>query len=258
VIAALHGFNDYSNAFAAPAEDWRARGIATYAIDQRGFGAAPHRGLWPGTEALARDAADFVETLKERHPDTPVFMLGLSMGAAVSLVALARHRPLVDGVILAAPATWGGPALNRFYWTTLWLSAHTMPWLTVTGRSLGRQASDNIEVLKALGRDPLVIKETRMDAIYGLVELMGEALVAAGRLNEPALLLYGEKDEIIPRHAFEALVARLPADGADYRRVVVYPDGWHLLLRDLGARRVRDDVAEFVLNMKGKNVAADN
>ncbi|HEX3417540.1 MAG TPA: alpha/beta hydrolase, partial [Stellaceae bacterium] len=56
VILALHGFNDYSNAFDGPADAWAKRGIATYAYDQRGFGAAPERGFWPGRAALAADA----------------------------------------------------------------------------------------------------------------------------------------------------------------------------------------------------------
>ena len=40
----LHGFGDYSiNAFDLPAPLFTARGVAIYAYDQRGFGAAPHR-----------------------------------------------------------------------------------------------------------------------------------------------------------------------------------------------------------------------
>ena len=56
VILALHGFNDYSDAFEGPGEVWANRGIATYAFDQRGFGAAPGHGLWAGAEQLAGDA----------------------------------------------------------------------------------------------------------------------------------------------------------------------------------------------------------
>ena len=247
VIAALHGFNDYSNAFREPAIDWAAKGIATYAPDQRGFGRAPHRGLWAGAETMARDAADLLTALRRRHPGTPLFLLGESMGGAVALETMARFRPAVDGVVLLAPATWGGPALNPFYNFSLWFAAHTTPWATFTGRGLKRQASDNIEMLKALGRDPLVIKETRVDTIYGLVGLMGRALEAAPDFDAPALILYGRNDEIIPPGAFEALLARLPERPSAERRVAIYDTGWHMLLRDLGAARVRDDVGAFVL-----------
>ncbi|HZT51979.1 MAG TPA: alpha/beta hydrolase, partial [Stellaceae bacterium] len=54
-ILAVHGFNDYSKAFAGPAEEWAKHGIATYAYDQRGFGQAPDRGFWVGTGRLDRD-----------------------------------------------------------------------------------------------------------------------------------------------------------------------------------------------------------
>ena len=57
VVAALHGFNDYSKAFEDRATAWAARGIVTYAFDQRGFAAGPEPGIWAGTEAMTDDMA---------------------------------------------------------------------------------------------------------------------------------------------------------------------------------------------------------
>ncbi len=48
ILIALHGFNDYRNFFATAGGWFAERGIQSYAYDQRGFGAAPNRGLWPG------------------------------------------------------------------------------------------------------------------------------------------------------------------------------------------------------------------
>ncbi len=42
VILAVHGFNDYSNAFDESAKEWAKDGIETYAYDQRGFGETPY------------------------------------------------------------------------------------------------------------------------------------------------------------------------------------------------------------------------
>ena len=111
VILALHGFNDYSNAFEDPGDAWATRGIATYAYDQRGFGAAPERGLWPGRAALAADAATASQMLRRLYPGVPLYLLGDSMGGAVAVVAMTGESgtpvPDVDGVILTAPAVWG-------------------------------------------------------------------------------------------------------------------------------------------------------
>ena len=76
VILALHGFGDYSNAFAMPAPLWAERGIATYAFDQRGFGGAPGRGLWPGAEWLAADAIAASRLLRQTYPGAPQFQPG--------------------------------------------------------------------------------------------------------------------------------------------------------------------------------------
>jgi alpha-beta hydrolase superfamily lysophospholipase len=64
VILALHGFNDYSNAFTGPAMAWRKRGVATYAYDQRGFGRAPDRGRWVGTWRLDTDLTEASRVLR--------------------------------------------------------------------------------------------------------------------------------------------------------------------------------------------------
>jgi alpha-beta hydrolase superfamily lysophospholipase len=247
VILAVHGFNDYSNAFTAPGGFLAERGIATYAFDQRGFGEAPHRGLWPGGQAMVRDLADVARILRQRHAGTPFYLLGDSMGAAVVLAAMAaRSPPEVDGVILVAPAVWAREVMNPLQSGALWLAAHTVPWLKLTGRSLKIRASDNIEMLRALAQDPLVIKETRIDAIFGLINLMDRAMEAAPRVSVPALVLYGDNDEVIPSGPILELLGRLPTASAPRWGAAFYERGFHMLLRDLQAEVVLEDVIAWI------------
>lgn len=245
IILALHGFNDYANAFATSGEYFAKHGIAVYAYDQRGFGAAPYHGLWPGTDRLVNDLDDVAGLLRRKYPQTPLFLLGESMGGAVIMAASARVHLQVDGLILVAPAVWGGstmPLLNRI---SLFLTAHTMPWLTLSGRGLHIKPSDNIEMLRALSRDPLVIKETRVDAIYGVSDLMDEALVVAAGLKEPFLLLYGAQDEVIPQNAMTEAIRSLPQDHVAPQTVAHYEHGYHMLLRDLKAEIPLGDIVAW-------------
>src|SRR3546814_5012683 len=90
------------------------------------------------------------------------------MGGAVVVAALAGPQPPeAAGAILVAPAVWGRSTMPFHQRAALWLSARLFPSARFSGRGLGIQASDNIEMLRALGRDPLFIKETRVDAIHG-------------------------------------------------------------------------------------------
>ncbi|HEY3910625.1 MAG TPA: alpha/beta fold hydrolase [Stellaceae bacterium] len=251
VILALHGFNDYSNAFAAPGTAWAKDGIATYAYDQRGFGAAPKRGRWPGRAALATDAATACGILRRRYPGVPLYLLGESMGGAVAVIAMTGESgtpvPNVDGVILAAPAVWGRPTMGLIPRIALAVTVRLAPGLTLTGRGLHIRASNNIPMLRALARDPLVIKDTRVDTIWGLVNLMDAALAAAPRLRAPLLLMYGAKDEIIPKRPIRRFVRSLPHDPAGRRSLAYYPHGYHMLMRDLDGPMVAADVAGWVL-----------
>lgn len=252
VVIALHGFNDYRNFFAAPGAWFARRGIQSYAYDQRGFGEAPKRGLWPGEQALADDLKAAVHAVRRRHPGVPLFLLGESMGGAVIMTAMTGSQPpAVDGVILVAPGVWGRASMPWYQTTALWLAVHTLPGGQVTGRNLGIKPSDNIEMLKALGRDPLVIKQTRIDAVYGLVNLMDRAMVSASSLHAPALVLYGAKDQLIPPPAIREMTERLPASPAGRRRVVYYPDGYHMLLRDMQAETVWRDIAAWMDDPRG-------
>jgi len=111
---------------------------------------------------------------------------------------------------------------------------------------LGRQASDNIALLRANARDPLFIKNTRIDAIAGLTDLMDQALAAAGRLRVPTLYLYGRHDQIIPSEPTRAAVRAAAAAGGGRFRFALYDGGWHIVLRDRQAAVVLADVAAFL------------
>ncbi len=246
VILALHGFNDHSTFIAPAAERWREQGIATYAYDQRGFGEAANRGLWAGAETYARDALDLLALLGARYPGRPLYLLGESMGGAIAIAAMTeREVPEVSGVILAAPAVRSRQTLPLTYRWSLALMSHSLPWLALKPTGVPVQASDNIEALRALGRDPLVLKRTRMDSVHGLVDLMDLAQERALVFKRPVLLLYGKKDELVPAEAVDLLWARLPDTGEERRRAL-YPEGWHLLFKDLQAEVVIDDVAAWV------------
>jgi alpha-beta hydrolase superfamily lysophospholipase len=193
---------------------------------------------------MRQDLSDFVDVARARHPGVPVFVLGESMGGAVVLSALASPAPpQAAGFILVAPAVWGWRALPFSYRATLWMAAHVLPGKSFTGGGLKIVPSDNIEMLRANGRDPLFIKNTRTDAIYGLVNLMGDALEASSHVERgPVLFVYGGRDQIIPKSATEAAIAGL-GGRAEIKR---YDEGYHMLLRDLHAEPRWADVADWI------------
>lgn len=245
ILLALHGFNDSRDALELPAPVFAGSGIAVFAPDQRGFGAAPLRGRWPGDGAMQADAASMLRQLRARYPGVPLYAMGESMGGAVMMtLAASAAAPPVDGWILISPAVWGRQEMNAGMRAGLWLVSHTLPGLSVTGGEIKLRvvASDNRDALVRLGRNPLTIRRTRFDTLRGLTDLMDEAQAAAARLPAHVLALYGEKDVIIPAHAAARAWRHMPADV----RRGLYPSGYHMLLRDRGRESVIADIVAWI------------
>ena len=244
VVVALHGFNDHKGSYAPFGAYAARRGVRVEAYDQAGFGARDRPGIWAGTERLVQDLHEHVRDARRRYPGVPVYVLGESMGSAVAIVAAAAPDvPPIDGVILTSPAVWGGQDLPQGYRTTLAILAALVPPLKVTGGHFDILASDNIDMLRALGRDPLYIRSTRIDAVAGLVRLMDQAWADGPALRQRLLVLRGARDEVVS-----------PRIQADFVRELRDPDcltatylnGWHLLLRDLQRQRVFDDILAWI------------
>ncbi|MEO1427129.1 MAG: alpha/beta fold hydrolase, partial [Pseudomonadota bacterium] len=253
ILIAVHGMNDYAHAFAGAGAAWSAAGLTVYAYDQRSFGRNHRAGSpWPGTAQLVLDLQAMVTAVRAHHPGVPVFVLGHSMGGALAMAANRTDRstaamPLADGVILAAPAIWGGARMPLAYRMTLSIAATFAPGKTLTGARAARQSTDNIPILRGMQADPFVVKETPLRTIAGLVRLMGRANQSAHHQQGEVLFLMGCRDELVPVNDL-ADVARTISDTLPTQTTMIaYPAGWHLLFRDLQAHRVWTDVADWVL-----------
>ena len=253
IVLGVHGFNDYSKSFERLAQHLVTETQATvYAYDQRGFGANPQPGVWPGSQELINNLRHIAAQLRERYPDLPLTVIGESMGGAVLLVAASESPGLsADQLILKAPAVWGAQSMPFYQRLSLYTMNLIAPEMSFTGRglsSLGIRPTDDPEVSRDLSRDPLVIKATRVSSLAGVTELMGRAQSQTNLPPQRTLLLYGLRDRIIPPQPVcdwltnlnSAASATLKAD------VIVYKEGWHMLTRQLSARETLEDIAHWI------------
>lgn len=248
VIVGAHGFDDYVRAFDGAAYQWADDGIIVYAYDQRGFGATDQPGIWAGTDTLVSDLTTVVRLVGLRHPDLPLVVVGESMGAAAAMIAAVREPDLpAEGLVLVAPAVWSN-GLAPFYqrWGRA-IAVNLVPGLVVSGNGLNLVPTDNIDLLREMAADPLVLKENRLDTVDGLLTMMGEAFTVSDQVGLPTLVLYGDNETIVPEAPIRALVAEL-RDAGGAVTLAFYPDGYHMLLRDLSADVPVQDIAAWTLD----------
>ena len=247
VIIGLHGMNDYGEATFYLMGPWFAeRGIAVFAYDARGFGRSPDRGVWGGQALMTEDVRTAVNVARGMYPNATLAIVGDSMGSAEAIATFGQpNAPHIDRLVLTAPAVWGWSTMPTLYSLTLWMSAHTFPWQPVTpprGVVAHITPSDNVAMLQHIGRDRNMLFSTRIDALYGLVSLMETASRHTANLTGDVAFLYGAHDQIIPRASAARAASHLPSSA----RTAVYPDGYHMLIRDLDREVVYNDILSFI------------
>lgn len=252
VVVGVHGMSDYAGAFHMAAPYWAARGVTTYAYDQRGFGRSPNKGYWPEEELLRQDLRTAVDVARKRHPDAIITVVGISMGASVAMTAFGSDDPpKADRLILSGPGLRGWGAINPLYRVSLLASAYANPgWIVVPPAGLIKiEPSDNNAMLRRTWSDPHMTYENRIDQVYGLVNLMENAHWATARLPKtlPILVSYGAKDIVIPQNGVERTAKLLPPNA----RTVYYTNGYHMLERDLQAEKVHADYLAFMRDPEG-------
>ncbi|MGG6429142.1 alpha/beta fold hydrolase [Acetobacter ghanensis] len=242
VVLALHGFNDSRDAWESSAPSLAGQGVTLVAPDVRGFGGAPMRGGWAGSARLVADVREEAAQIEHEHPGVPLYLMGESMGGAILMALMADpFAPHVAGTILLAPAVWD---LGWGADIPLDVLARVFPKRLVTGRELPVHvvASDNRAALIRLYYDPLTLRETRLEALRGLVMLMRRAAHAAPHLHGPILCLYGDQDQLVPPQAMAQVWRVLPV----HVRLDLVTGGHHLLLRDRNGVAALNDIASWI------------
>ncbi|MHA7899974.1 MAG: alpha/beta fold hydrolase [Henriciella sp.] len=247
VIVGVHGMNDYANAFHMAAPYWAEHGVKTYAYDQRGFGRSYGRGEWPDEASMREDLRTAVDLVRAKYPDTTLAVVGISMGGAMTMTAFGSDRPPegVDRVVLSGPGLRGWGAIPVIQRIALWTSVRVRPgWVVRPPRFVKIEPSDNVEMLQRLWADPMGLKTNKIEQVHGVVSLMENAHRATPDLPSdiPTLLTYGAKDIVIPERGVKRTARKLP----EHVRTAYYPDGYHMLLRDLQAETVFQDVLAFL------------
>lgn len=241
-VVLVHGYGEHSGRYDAPAQRLTARGLAVCAYDQRGYG---HSG---GPTALPRAFDEYVADLhaiawhvRSEYPDFPLFLMGHSMGGAVTLLYVLGHDAAPAGLVLSSPMIQlPTPRLMQDASGLLGYLAPALPTAPLDP--------------DAISRDPAVVEAVKNDPLCysGLIKARtGAAMVHATRriqaqmhrLARPFFVFHGTADRLTDPDGSRALARR--ARSAD-KTLRLYDGFYHESFRDPGGERVLEDVADWL------------
>jgi alpha-beta hydrolase superfamily lysophospholipase len=202
IVVAIHGTTLHGGTFDAIARNLAMQGYVVYAPDLRGFGRWNTRADRIDHEAdFFKSRADLVKlinTAKRDHPNLPVFSMGESVGANLSLWLASIAPDLISGVILSGtcitrhldlcPPMFVDAARAMF---ALHLQVKTRPYVR-------RFLSEDPEVLKAYMDDPNTRKTMCLAESLGSLHVNKSTLWFADHIpaTMPILVFNGTKDRM--------------------------------------------------------------
>jgi len=238
----LHGFGDHSGRYAEPAAWFAERGLAVYALDQRGHGRSPgKRGHVSRFAQFLSDVAA-LRKLAAQEQAGPQLLLGHSFGGAVALRYLETEPEGLAGAIVSSPfldVAMPVPAWKRLVASAL---VEVLPSLPVaTGLDLAHLSTDPA-VGQAAKSDPLYHRVMTPRA-WREIRAAQAAVRAEGRhIRVPLLLLLAGDDRLVSRPASEAFARSLAGDVT----VKTYEGFYHEIFNEPHRARVFRDVEPWL------------
>jgi len=244
VVIVVHGLNEHSGRYSEVATRLSGHGYAVYAMDLRGHGKSQGaRLLVRSFDEYLADLELYLDRVRRREPDRPLFLLGHSMGGAIVALLAITRQPDVRGLVLSVPAVLIGGSVFPLLRRLAPLVSRLFPRLRIM--RLG---------YRMLSRDPQVVEQFKSDPLvyHGRfpVRTGTEILRAAGRiqgqmeaLKLPLLLLHGTADRVTDPAGSRRLYAR--AGSAD-KTLKLYEGLYHDLLHEPEKDQVTADLIEWL------------
>jgi alpha-beta hydrolase superfamily lysophospholipase len=244
VIVVAHGLAEHGGRYETLARELVQRNFAVYAVDHRGHGrSSGPRANIERFAHLVSDFCTFTGRCSRQHLDTPVFMLGHSMGGAVAFASALRLQHSLRGLVLSAPALATGQSVSRLQETFARLLAVVAPnvgALTLPADAVSRDPA----VVARYQADPLVHhKAIPARTLVELLDAMQGFPASAPRLLLPMLVLHGTADKLVP------LAANRPvyqAFGTRDRVVKLYDGLYHEVFNEPEREMVTADLLRWL------------
>ncbi|EMJ95561.1 putative lysophospholipase [Leptospira kirschneri str. JB] len=252
-----HGFGEHSGRYANLVRYFSKSDINFYSFDMRGHGNSDgKRGHSDSFDLYVRDLADFVsEVLKREHKER-FFLLGHSLGGAITLRYSQEgiNQDNILGLILGSPALMVRmdfrKKLKKF---AAGILSKISPSSVVDAELDLQYLSHDPEVIESYKQDPLVHGKVSLKMGTELLEIGPKLIKKANVLRCPVLILHGQEDGLVDVNGSTELYKNLIYRN---KRIKIYPGFYHELMNEFPEHRemVLNDIQTFLETIQREKI----
>ncbi len=212
-VLLVHGLGEHAGRYGELAAHLHQWGFAVRAYDQQGHGQSEGaRGDMLRAGSLQADLCRVIDDTRQRPAlaNTPLILLGHSMGGLVVARTLAERLRPVDAAVLSSPALGAFP--NFFQKMLLASLPRVLPHLRVDNGLKTEFVARDPDVVKAYKADPMVHRRISAGLAAWILTQGDQTLRDAPQWQVPTLLLYAGQDKLVNAQASAYFAQSAPAD----------------------------------------------
>ncbi|XP_040595059.1 monoglyceride lipase isoform X3 [Mesocricetus auratus] len=232
LIFVSHGAGEHCGRYDELAQMLKGLDMMVFAHDHVGHGQSEgERMVVSDFQVFVRDVLQHVDTIQKDYPEVPVFLLGHSMGGAISILAAAERPTHFSGMVLISPLVLANPESA----STFKVLAAKVLNLVLPNMSLGRIDSSvlsrNKSEVDIYDSDPLICR-AGVKVCFGIQLLNAVSRVerAMPKLTLPFLLLQGSADRLCDSKGAYLL---MESSRSQDKTLKMYEGAYHVLHKEL-------------------------
>ena len=254
VILALHGGMAHGGDYATPALYFRERGIATVSYDLCGHTGQVRVDI-PGFAVFLNDTALFLQWVRTHYPNTPIFLMGHSMGALVAThleLGPFSHQTDIRGVVLSSPYFVNAVKVPKIMVTFAATLARMLPRAKVPMESFTPFLTHDPEMLarhRAEERDNIRAREV---SFRFAAALLAAQTALGGNLSawrHPVFAVLAGDDKLTNAQASRTMLETIPQH---LRQVHWYQENYHENFNECNRTTIFGDITAWMEDQLAK------
>jgi acylglycerol lipase len=244
VLVIVHGLAEHSGRYMNVVHHFVPLGYAVYGLDHIGHGRSE------GTRVYVERFSDYTRTLKTYvdkirawQPDTPLFMVGHSLGGLITSAYLLDHQGDLTGAVLSGPGVKVPDSISPITVALGKVLSTLMPKAGLVQLN-AKEISRDPAVVQAYVSDPLVhTGKTTARLAAEMLKTMRRVIEEASTITLPVTIVQGSEDKLVDPAGARMLYKTV---GSADKTLKVYDGLYHEVFNEPEHAEVLGDVEAWL------------